>query len=655
MSRALKILGALVIVLLAAVSFQALQAVRSSASSPRPAASAAPLASDETPDVEPPPQALMYRDFAISADARPTEREDQSKLWFANGSWWGVLLAPGTSEYRIHRLDWSSQQWIDTGVLVDDRPDAHADALADGATLWIVSAGEGASSRHAARLVRYTFDAAANLYLLDPDFPVQLTDAGVRGITVARDSLDRLWIAYVTEAAVVLNHSQDDDHVWGEPFALPLRGSAVGSDQAVIVAHDERLTIVWSNQREDAVYAGTHADAAADDEWTSLGTAMQGVDQADDHIDVKVLPGAEGGRLFVAAKTSLDEATNPNPEWEQILLLELDAEGSWNRYLYGTLRDRHTRPIVQLDPQRGLIYVIAASPVSGGEIYYKQSSLDHISFPPGKGALLVAGSADTHLNSPTSSKQVIDPDSGLVVLTFDGDTRRYLHGVLTLGAVTPDAAPTAMLDPQPDSPAPVTVIADDQLLTQSFDPWPSGIPLPNGWNDADLPTGSLVADPGGGQVATLTTASDGSQVRACRSLPSVDIQQLNVAVSVQVSGFGGSDTELLSLSGDGIEAVSLRVNSRGRLAYLTAGEKAVLTQVMTPGTWYRLATTIDPELGVYSWSLTDPAGNAVAAFDGLPLIAPIATPNRICLETSADVAGVQLAFDNLTVTRTQRP
>jgi hypothetical protein len=655
MSRALKISGALAVVLLAVVSFQVLQTVRSSSPSREPAGSRAPHASGGPTEPEAQADAFMYRDFAIEADARPTEREDQSKLWFANGSWWGVLLAPGTSEYRIHRLDWDSQEWIDTGVLVDERPDAHADVLAEGEAVWIVSAGDGTSSRHAARLVRFTFNAQANRYDLDADFPVQLTDGGARGMTLARDSLDRLWVAYVTDAAVVLNHTSGDDHVWGAPFALPLRGSAVGSDQAVIVAHEQRLTIVWSNQRENALYVGMHEDSAADDDWTSIGTAMQGVDAVDDHIDVKVLPDDAGGRLFIAAKTSLDIAPNPNPEWEQIVLLELGSDGTWNRYLYGTLRDRHTRPILQLDPARGQIYLIAASPVSGGAIYYKQSPLDHISFPSGKGRLLVAGSADTHLNSPTSSKQAISDESGLVVLAFDGETKRYLHGVLPIAREAPDAVPDAMLDPQPAASAPPTVAAVGPLLSQSFDPWPSGVPLPNGWNDSDLPIGVLVADPAGGQIGTINAGPDGSRTRACRPLPTVAFQQLTVELSVAVSGFGDSDTELLSLSGGGTEAVSLRVNSRGRLAYLGADAKTVLDQTMTPGTWYRLSATIDAELGVYAWSLSDASGALVAAFEGLPLIAPIAAPDRLCLETASGIAGEQLAFDNLTITRSPRP
>ena len=94
--------------LLAALTFRTLTSVRSSAPSPQAMASDEPAPSPSGSVDAGVTEALMYRDFAIDADALPTEREDQSKLWYANDSWWGVLLAPGTGEYRIHRLDWAS-------------------------------------------------------------------------------------------------------------------------------------------------------------------------------------------------------------------------------------------------------------------------------------------------------------------------------------------------------------------------------------------------------------------------------------------------------------------------------------------------------------------------------------------------------------------
>ena len=55
---------------------------------------------------------------------RPTSTVAQSKLWVADGSWWGALWSPTAAEWRIHWLEWSTQRWVDTGTPLDDRPDA---------------------------------------------------------------------------------------------------------------------------------------------------------------------------------------------------------------------------------------------------------------------------------------------------------------------------------------------------------------------------------------------------------------------------------------------------------------------------------------------------------------------------------------------------
>src|SRR3954463_3674019 len=48
----------------------------------------------------------------------PTGSKPESKLWFADGTWWSVMNVAGTG-LRIYRLDPSSQAWQATGVVVD--------------------------------------------------------------------------------------------------------------------------------------------------------------------------------------------------------------------------------------------------------------------------------------------------------------------------------------------------------------------------------------------------------------------------------------------------------------------------------------------------------------------------------------------------------
>ncbi|HEX2281082.1 MAG TPA: hypothetical protein VHG52_04895, partial [Thermomicrobiales bacterium] len=86
----------------------------------------------------------------------PTNRTGQSRLWFHDDTWWGVLLVAESGDHRIHRLDAAAGQWVDLGVIVDDRVFARMDVLWDGEHLVVASAGTQPDDRHALRIVRYT-------------------------------------------------------------------------------------------------------------------------------------------------------------------------------------------------------------------------------------------------------------------------------------------------------------------------------------------------------------------------------------------------------------------------------------------------------------------------------------------------------------------
>src|SRR5215204_3129220 len=99
-----------------------------------------------------------YRDFYFSSTGvtHPTEEKSQSKLWYNDGSWWGIIFNRSTKKHQIYRYDWASHAWNDTGTVVDDRPSAKADALSDGNKLYVASAGwDSTKSSHAARISRY--------------------------------------------------------------------------------------------------------------------------------------------------------------------------------------------------------------------------------------------------------------------------------------------------------------------------------------------------------------------------------------------------------------------------------------------------------------------------------------------------------------------
>src|SRR5215207_11582400 len=94
-----------------------------------------------------------------------TAAKTQSKLWFNDGAWWGILFDGSSEEFRIYRYDGAKGAWSDTGTLVDGRNFSRADALWDGPHLYVVSAGPQASlKKDSARFLRYTYEPSTERY-----------------------------------------------------------------------------------------------------------------------------------------------------------------------------------------------------------------------------------------------------------------------------------------------------------------------------------------------------------------------------------------------------------------------------------------------------------------------------------------------------------
>jgi hypothetical protein len=103
-----------------------------------------------------------------------TESKPESKVWFNDNIWWASLWSPGAQAFHIHRLNRVSHAWVDTGVLVDPRPDSHSDALWDGTKLYIAThefATAGGRPGDPLVLMRYSYAPATDTYTTDAGFP----------------------------------------------------------------------------------------------------------------------------------------------------------------------------------------------------------------------------------------------------------------------------------------------------------------------------------------------------------------------------------------------------------------------------------------------------------------------------------------------------
>lgn len=377
-----------------------------------------------------------FRDFPFAADGvrSPTsEKPPQSRLWFNDGAWWGVLFDASTEKFYIYRYEWVAHAWSRTGTVVDDRNSAGADVLWDGTHLYVATAGPSSESGyHSTRVLRYGYDAATEAYSLDSGFPVTVASGGTEAIVLAKDTTDKLWVTYTQDNKVYVNHSLDDDLSWAKPFVLPVRGTDLDPDDvSSVIAFDSQIGVMWSNQADGTTYFATHGDGDAEDAWMA-GPALRGPGAADDHINLK---SDSSGRVFAAVKTSFDESQGSDASTPVNLLLVRSRDGGWSRYTFGRRGDEHTKPMVLLDEEHGDLYVFATTPCcEGGSIYYKRTSMDAISFEEGKGTPFVQSATDTSVNNVTSTKQNLNAETGLLVQASDKASGHYLHGAKDLDA-----------------------------------------------------------------------------------------------------------------------------------------------------------------------------------------------------------------------------
>ena len=376
--------------------------------------------------------ALGFRDFTYPGTVgtgmsnEATAQKPESHLWFLDGTWWATLYSSAANAHRIHRLDRTTQRWIDTGVFIDERPMSRQDCLWNGEKLYMVSR-TGFLAPGTNRLLRYSYDPALKTYSLDPGFPVDLPGGGTNSMTLAEDSTGRFWVAYVLNGKVFVAHSLGDDMHWAAPFVLPatqgLPVSTTTNDIAGVIAMQGEIGVFWSNQRTQADYLAVHPDDAAPNSRWTTEVAVAGNKAADDHFNMKL---AADGRLWVVMKTS-----RGLPSDTLVGLLVRSPDGTWSpMYTVATVATAGTRGLVQLDDLHRRVYVFY-SPFHES-IYYKTTDMDTIALQDGLGIPFITSSSVHDINNPTGTKQAVTPESGIVVVASSPGDLSYWHNALPI-------------------------------------------------------------------------------------------------------------------------------------------------------------------------------------------------------------------------------
>lgn len=385
----------------------------------------------------------------LGASDRPTGSKPESKLWWHDGDWWAVLWSSDQDSYHIYRLDRDHIHWTNTGTRVDHRLDAILDVLWAHEKLYIVSHVFSSKGRHTdgngAKLYRFSYEPQTRHYLLDDGFPVlDINGGSAQAVTIDRDTRGILWISYVEDGRVMVNHSREgEDRNWGKPLDLS-EVAAVGEaarvspqDISAVISFRGHVGVMWSSKFEKKFFFAVHDDENPDDQaWQVVSPYDL---STDDHIHLASFSDDVDGALYAVMKTTQKE--------QKIVLLKCDEQNdvlnpaSWEAYTVhdvASKKGKPSRPILLLDSAHRKIYVFyqMVLPDERRTIFYKTTSMDSIRFEPGYGTPFIVGAGGSGISSgdPTSTKQAVTDITGILVLASDSNTRHYVHNFMEDGA-----------------------------------------------------------------------------------------------------------------------------------------------------------------------------------------------------------------------------
>jgi PKD repeat protein len=461
------------------------------------------------------PGDLGTEDFSYApATGSPTESKPESKLWFADGSWWGDLYSPAAGAHRIHRLDPATDRWVDTGTTTDTRRNANSDVLWHAASrkLYIGShifseVGASTPPAQSAALYRFSYDPSTRRYTLDQGYPVVINGAKMQALVIDMDSLGRLWAAWQQDGSIWVNHTEGDDAHWGTPYTAWASPWLLKSDDVagLVPFGGDKVGILFSYEffPKGWNYLLVHRDGAGDGAANWAAERLPDIENANNHVNLK----ADGaGRLFAAVKRHSNDPAAP-----RIQLLRRDAAGRWSYATFGSTGDGHTRPIVVLQDPGSQAHVFATCPRvagrdagGGGDICEKTSSTDAMGFAPGNGTPVLQDADSAQLNDVTSTKQPVNAATGLLLLANNptAGIDAYWHRLLPLGGPQPPAVAASFA---------ATRDAQDELTVRFIDT-SAGAPTSWHWDFGDGTSSNArhgthrYAQPGTYTV-TLTAAS----------------------------------------------------------------------------------------------------------------------------------------------------
>ena len=332
-----------------------------------------------------------------------TAHKPQSKVWQHDNNWWSVL--PESSGTWLWRLDAATWNPV---VQISDDSGVHTDVKADGDLVHVLLFNDQDSQFRSLEYI----PGAQPTYQPWSAYPglVDLSlSGGVESATFDIDSTGRLWVASDVTNTVEVRYADAPYSSFSAPITV---ATGITSDDIATIAAfgNDKVGVFWSDQNTERFGFRYHTDGSDPNVWSAdempvlESMSSTGGGLADDHVNLAT---SADGTIYAAVKTGFDSS-----DWPQIGLLVRHPDGAWDP-IY-EVDDDGTRPIVVVSDAVDRVYVFYVESASGGDILYRESALDEISFTPIQ--TLLTG----NLNNPSSTKDALTNE--LLVIASKGST-----------------------------------------------------------------------------------------------------------------------------------------------------------------------------------------------------------------------------------------
>ena len=324
--------------------------------------------------------------------SQTTGEKPESKIWENEGHWWCVM--PDNTGTWIWRLDGATWDHV---LQLSTQNKFQADVLPQGDVDQILLFD---SSNTELASVEYVSGGAGSYEFWSQRSTLTsiALPSSAETATIAVDGNGRMWIASDASTTVEVRYSDGNYSSFSAPITI---GTGISTDDIsdITALPDGSVGVLWSNQNAKRFYFRVHQPGDDPANWSTAEIAAGqaalnvGGGMADDHLHIAV---ASDGTLYAAVKTSYDTSGKT-----KLGLIVRRPNGVWDPTLY-PIDTVGTRPTLLLDESIGRLLVAYTSIDGGGDIVYRETPLDHISFSA-KATLMSGGS----LNNVTSTKQNI--------------------------------------------------------------------------------------------------------------------------------------------------------------------------------------------------------------------------------------------------------